>query len=522
MSAVNFQSQEEEFIEAQTNWQLDKLYVDLASAKGKALTPVEKKLLRGLLCGCSPAEIAQKIYQTRNSSTVRVYLSNGVYKYIEEMLANQLGYTVKIKNWSHVTHLLEKAGYKKNLLSVPQTNSFINNASSKGNKVLPVGSRKTHDWGEAVEITDFCGRETELTTVSTWILQQDCRLVAILGVGGIGKTAFSINLVQEIQDQFECVIWRSLHFYPSLDDLLTDILQTLSPHPKIEPAANLNLKISQLIGCLSQQRCLLVLDHLDSILSSDDSDSIHDYKSDPVSQIKYQPGYEGYGEFIKRVGNCQHQSCLLITSTVTPPELAEIEGQKLPVRSYKLKGLNTTESLFILENKGLITNDYTDTNILIDNYAGHPLFLKLVANTINNLFSGNIYHFIQQNTFIFGDIRRSLDQQFNSISGLEKYIMYWLVLNPDLTNILTLTSHIVPGYSQNLGSRLILESLELLQRRSFIDITSGNLSLSKIWIEYVRERLREKNLQGSTEVENSFVIQDEELISQFKNYFEKS
>ncbi|MBD0264283.1 MAG: NB-ARC domain-containing protein, partial [Tolypothrix sp. Co-bin9] len=93
--AANSNKIEEEFVEAKNNWDLEKLYVDLASAKGKALTPVEKKFLRGLLCGFSPAEIANAVYKSRSSSTVRVYLSNGLYKYIEDMLSNQEGSSIK-------------------------------------------------------------------------------------------------------------------------------------------------------------------------------------------------------------------------------------------------------------------------------------------------------------------------------------------------------------------------------------------------------------------------------------------
>ncbi len=127
MAAIDSNQIEDEFIEAKNNWELEKLYVDLASAKGKGLTPVEKKFLRGLLCGCSPAEIANIVYQSRSSSTVRVYLSNGLYKYIEEMLSNQIEHSVKVKNWSRVTHLLEKAGYKKGRLQVQPAISTIKN-----------------------------------------------------------------------------------------------------------------------------------------------------------------------------------------------------------------------------------------------------------------------------------------------------------------------------------------------------------------------------------------------------------
>ena len=50
----------EQFKLAENEWDLENLYEDLGSAKGKNLTPMEKSHLRGLLCGFSPAEIAEK------------------------------------------------------------------------------------------------------------------------------------------------------------------------------------------------------------------------------------------------------------------------------------------------------------------------------------------------------------------------------------------------------------------------------------------------------------------------------
>jgi hypothetical protein len=63
-------SSEDLFAEAATNWDLQKLYKDLAVAKGelaphkkRELTQTEKKHLRGLLCRYSPAEMAKKLYK---------------------------------------------------------------------------------------------------------------------------------------------------------------------------------------------------------------------------------------------------------------------------------------------------------------------------------------------------------------------------------------------------------------------------------------------------------------------------
>src|SRR5260370_33342162 len=38
---------------------------------------------------------------------------------------------------------------------------------------------------------DFVGRSRELATLRDWVLQDRCRLTAVLGMGGIGKTALA-------------------------------------------------------------------------------------------------------------------------------------------------------------------------------------------------------------------------------------------------------------------------------------------------------------------------------------------
>ncbi len=534
---------EEEFIEAQKNWDLEKLYLDLGSAKRKALTPVEKKFLRGLLCGCSPAEIAKRVYQSRSSSTVRVYLSNGLYKYIEDMLSTQAGYSVKVKNWSHVTHLLEKAGYKKNWVELNPSITLIQDTKTQETDLIAATSPKIQDWGEAVDVSGFCGRKTELDTVSEWISQQHCRLVVILGMGGIGKTAFSIKLAEGIQDQFEYVIWRSLHLYPSINEMLSNIMQILSPTLEIDQTATLNSRISQLINSLRNVRCLLVLDDVDSILSSvGDETSVPSSTIgntlDGLSPIRYHPGYEGYGELIRRVGDSQHQSCLLLTSREKPPEIAAIEGKKLPVRSFNLTGLNKKESLVILKAKGFAESQYPECSVLIDYYAGNPLFLKLVATTIQDLFGGSIYEFLEQGTLAFGDIRQILDQQFYHLSELEISIIYWLALNPDCTSIHNVPSNIIPGLSPRLAQRLILETIELLQRRSLIEknkvltdtyptpplINSQLFSLAPgiVLRDYIIERLMVENFKSHLATESNLLLRNPIVAAQLKIDMKKS
>ncbi|BAZ52458.1 WD-40 repeat-containing protein [Nostoc sp. NIES-4103] len=513
--AANDSTQVEEFVEARNNWELEKLYVDLASTKSKALTSVEKKFLRGLLCGYSPAEIATLVYQSRNSSTVRVYLSNGLYKYIEEMLSNQAGYSVKVKNWSRVIHLLEKAGYKKVRFESESAIGLGKSHQEQEIDVEKIKSNQIQDWGEAIDVSVFHGRTTELEKTQQWIVQERCRLVVLLGMGGIGKTAFSVKLAQEIQDQFEYVIWRSLRLTPSLEVILEQLLETLSPQPQTKSLQTLESKISQFIDCLRGSRCLIILDNFDSILVSSEEYIQTESSTTPVtnssiknsafvplsSPIKYRQGYEIYGELIRRVAESQHQSCLVLTSREKTQEIAALEGENLPVHSLKLIGLSKQDSHLIFKAKGLFDISESANNILFQRYGGNPLFVKLVASAIQELFGGNVDEFIEQGTVVFGDMRTILDQQFNRLSQLEQYMIYLLAINQDSISVRQLQKNTIPGLSQRLSQRLILETIELLQRRSLIERQASSFFLSPVLMEYIIERLTEENLKYSEEPE---------------------
>lgn len=476
---------EPEFREAANNWHLEKLYVDIASIKGKSLTPVEKKILRGLLCGYSPSEIANKVYNSSSSSAVRVYLSNGLYKYIQDLVNRTTGEIIKLKNWSSVTNLLEKAGYKlnninqdnfsKNSVSLNQIDSY--EFRHKAQIKLDINK---HDWDEKFDLNNFYGRTEEFTQLQKWISKDMCRIVAILGMGGIGKTALAVRISKEIEQQFEFVIWRSLRHAPEIVEVLLSIIKVLSNGEERLPATAAAL-MTQLMNYLRSHRCLLILDCVEAVLAS--SNCLDSDKSD-ISAGYYRQGYEDYGELFRRISEEKHCSCLIITSRETPQEIAALEGENLPIHSLHLNGLKTLAGQELLCSKGLIATQ-EENRLLIKCYGGNPLILKIVATTIKDIFKDNIPEFLAQNSLVFGDICKLLDQQFNRLSNSEKMIMYWLTLNPQLTPIRILRENFVPGMSKSEQ----IEAFESLQRRSLICKNSATWMLPPVIRTYFAEKL---------------------------------
>jgi hypothetical protein len=431
----------EPFSQAAIEWNLEKLYADLSTAKveipphNKELTPTEKIYLQGLLCGDSPTEIAKKRHVQLGG--VNVTLSKTLYRYVETLTGRELN---TIKNWREVVDWLEEAGYR---------------------------SRATVDWGEAPDVTQFYGREQELYDLKQWILRDRCRLISILGMGGIGKTALSVALIEQVRSEFEYVIWRSLREATSLENFLPNLFRFF---PGQQPLLQ---DLSQLLQFLRDHRCLIILDQVETLL-----------KDKPVGH--YSEGYEEYGELLRRVGTERHQSCLLVTSREKPREFVLLEGKKYPIHSQILGSLQGAAKE-IFKDKELL-DDEDQWQKLIRLYGGNPLALKIVSETIQDLFNGSVNQFLKQNTtFIDSEFRELLDQQFTRLSDAEKAIVCKITEYSHPISITTLTE-ITSAQNLDLGS---IEIIESLRKRSLLEKVKGcidpQFTLHPIVAKYVKK-----------------------------------
>src|SRR5947209_606145 len=338
----------------------------------------------------------------------------------------------------------------------------------------PTASGPRVDWGEALEVPSFYGRQGELATLGQWMVQERCRVVSVLGLGGIGKSALVARAMRGLAAHFDVVLFRALRDAPSCEALLESCLQVLAPQPLVALPSGLEPRLSLLLEELRRWRMLLVLDNLEVLLQ----------EGEVLGHLRV--GYEGYGRLLEQVAQTKHLSCLLLTSREKPAELRALEGSRTPVRALRLSGLDVAAGQQLLAEHEL-SGTPEECARLVQVYEGNPLALNIVAQTIADLFGGATTPFLAVGTAIFGSISELLEEQWTRLSPLEQTVLSWLAILREPVTLEELEAVLVARQSP----RQMLEAVDGLRRRSLIERgqQAGSFTLQSVVLEYVTGRL---------------------------------
>ncbi|HIK13033.1 MAG TPA: LuxR family transcriptional regulator [Oscillatoriaceae cyanobacterium M33_DOE_052] len=358
------------------------------------------------------------------------------------------------------------------------------------------------DWGEAPELSQFYDRSEDLATLRQWVLEDNCRLLALLGMCGNGKTSLAVQLAKNLLPEFECVVWRSLRQAPPLEDILASLLQVFSPHKKGELPSNSNAITAKFLDYLRKHRCLIIFDDLQGVMQKEELAG------------NYRPGYEGYRELLRLVGVTNHQSCIIFTSSEAPTELSLLDGAK--VRSWQPRGSAVIVGE-LLQEKGLSPSP-EEINILLERYGDNLLAFKIVAMTIQEFFDGDVGEFIQATGLFINDtISEVISHQFERLSSSEAEMMYWLAIESSPVSFSRLRELmlVTPPISE------LLKNLDSLGRRSLVEKYPGrgepSFTLQPAILKYVAERLvgqacqEIQNLLKSRKIEGLIVLKTHTL-----------
>ncbi|MEX0270726.1 NB-ARC domain-containing protein [Leptolyngbyaceae cyanobacterium UHCC 1019] len=200
----------------------------------------------------------------------------------------------------------------------------------------------------------------------------NCRLLMLVGLTGIGKTALAARLLtdRELHPAFPVQKVLSLdRTLPNFENLASEILgATAIADPDLQK--NPDRLIAAMVAHLKTQPCLLVLDMMEEILTRDrqGNTSFTD------------PAFDRFLEQVIRADTMP--SRIILTSQERPPSLYQgrYEGRS---HLEALLGLQDTEALQLFAEWGVAVIAGSQEEALLQRlirvYEGHPLALRVIA-----------------------------------------------------------------------------------------------------------------------------------------------
>lgn len=322
----------------------------------------------------------------------------------------------------------------------------------------------------------FVGRQQEQKSLIQWLtymgqgIEQTSpvQLISLLGMAGIGKTSLVQQVIHQVQDRFQRVIWCSLRNAPTFTETFANIVNTDEQTTSQWPT-HIDSQIEVLMHHFRQHRCLLVLDNFETILQPRQMGG------------SYRPNHQAYGQLLRHMMDSPHQSCVLLTSR---EQAIGINLRNQPtVQTLYLQGLSLSETYTLLNHQEVEATQ-TDAETLYAYYGGNPYALKVAATNVTSLFHRQVSEWIKQGNFVFGTIQQLLKQQLQRLAPTEQQIVNFIASEPGNVTLDQLHKALV--LKDLVSTTDLLPALQSLQSRSLLCNQEDGLRL----LPYLREYLR--------------------------------
>lgn len=321
------------------------------------------------------------------------------------------------------------------------------------------------------QITPFIGRQQEVADVTQLLLEPSCRLLTLVGPGGIGKTRLALAVVSAD------VITYNRYYIP---------LQTLRDPTAIFPtiATILNLALSgqrkpidQVIQYLQDKKTLLLLDNFEHLLAG----------AEQLSALLTQVPELKLLVTSREVLNLQEERLFVVAGLSLPPQ-AQMQATDSPLADAVAL---FTECARRVRYNFVLEDEYSGVVDICNLVEGMPLALELAAAWSKVMSCQAIAAEIRQNLDFLATRLRNIPARHRSIQAI--FAQSWQMLTTAEQTIYASLSIFRGGFRREAASQVANASIDRLT--AFVDKSllhwepTGRYQLHELLRQYAANKL---------------------------------
>jgi transcriptional regulator with XRE-family HTH domain len=250
----------------------------------------------------------------------------------------------------------------------------------------------------------WVGRET-LIDESIEKVCGSCRVLLIVGITGIGKTALAERVVQELRGD-----WRehrdNFEDEKKVSDFASVALHWLEKWGESVPKDDRKPEqlLRRLVKRLRENRYLILMDSLEYLLTGNAEDGWGDFAD------------EWWGKFfVSFLAESDCQSRFILTSQDLPTkfETAEFDRYKNLWYCQLLNGLEIPEQVELFQKaelEGDLELAHSPLRVIGEVYDGHPLALRTIAGEIKESYGRKVSAYWKENSLYIEEVKKAIDE----------------------------------------------------------------------------------------------------------------
>jgi predicted ATPase/Flp pilus assembly protein TadD len=363
-------------------------------------------------------------------------------------------------------HVLKDLGEPQQLLQLLHADMHLK-------EFPPLHSLSEHPHNLPIQTTPFLGREQELKELIRLLADMKCRLITLIGPGGIGKTRLALQCAAERIEHFtHGVFFIPLDPLSSAELLIATIAQVL----KFQFYSREDEK-QQLLNFLSDKELLLVMDNFEHVVE----------------------GASIIGDILNQTRNVK----IMVTSrellNIKGEWIVQLQGMDVPTgESIDIDGFSAVQ-LFLYNAQRVKTQvelsdeDKVYVTRICQLVGGLPLGIEIASSWVRTLTCKEIAQEIEKNYDFLVTSMRDIPERHRSLRAVFEYS--WNLITDREKDILKKLSVFRGGFTrhaaESLTSATLADLASLTDKSLLFREPMGRYRMFGILRQYAAEKLAE-------------------------------